>query len=213
MGFRWIPYQCCQGMMVLDEQIGGDGFDRKNIFCWDIIRLKLLGSPDYTPSLPWVSKVRLEDGNIAADQSIFVDDIRHTGNSQEKAWAASWRVGSVCSYHGIQDSSRKRRQVSQEPGAWAGSVVWARGDEVLLLALDDKWLKTQTQIIELSTLLEAQDGMMPRGRLEEIRGFLVHMSRTYRGISPYLNGLHLTIDGWRDNRNEKGWRKKRYTRL
>ena len=212
MGFRWSPYQCCQGMMVLDEQIGGCRFDVNNVFRWDVIRLNLPGSPDYTPSLPWVSKVRLEDGNVAADRSIFVDDIRVTGNTQEEAWAASRRVGSVCSYHGIQDSSRKRRQVSQEPGAWAGSVVWARGEEVILLASDDKWLKTQDQISELYTLLGAQNGMMPRGRLEEIRGFLVHMSRTYNGISPYLNGLHLTIDGWRDDRDERGWRKKRYTR-
>ena len=59
MGFRWSPYQCCQGMMVLDEQIGGNRFDVNNVFWWDIIRLNLPGSPDYTPSLPWVSKVRL----------------------------------------------------------------------------------------------------------------------------------------------------------
>ena len=28
---------------------------------------------------------------------------------------------------------------------------------------------------------------------------------------PYLNGLHLTIDGWREGRDQEGWRIKRHT--
>ena len=118
----------------------------------------------------------------------------------------------MCSYHGIQDSSRKRRHVSQEPGAWAGTVVWVRGDEVLLLVSDDKWSKARAQIAELALLLREGDGLLPRGQLEEIRVHLVHISRTYQGIAPYLNKLHLTIDGWREDRDEEGWRKKCYTR-
>jgi hypothetical protein len=91
-------------------------------------------------------------------------------------------------------------------------VVWVRGEEVLFLVSNDKWLKTQAQVQELSDLLEECQDTMPRLRLEEIRGLLVHISRTYTRMVPHLNGLHLTIDGWRDSRDDEGWRKKRHTR-
>ncbi len=29
-----------------------------------------------------------------------------------------------------------------------------------------------------------------------MEGFLLYVTRTYRQLSPYLKGLHLTIDGW-----------------
>jgi hypothetical protein len=32
--------------------------------------------------------------------------------------------------------------------------------------------------------------------------------QTYSGMAPYILGFHLTIDGWRDNRLETGWRTK-----
>jgi hypothetical protein len=105
MGFKWSPYQCTQGMMVLDEVIGGDRLDPGNVFRWDRVRLYLLGSPTYDPTLPWVSKVRNSDGKVATDQVIYVDNIRPTGNGKEEVWKATRRVGSMCSCHGIQDAS------------------------------------------------------------------------------------------------------------
>ncbi len=41
--------------------------------------------------------------------------------------------------------------------------------------------------------------------LERSRGFLVHMQQVYPALTPYLKGLHLTIDSWRDNRDDEGW--------
>jgi hypothetical protein len=35
--------------------------------------------------------------------------------------------------------------------------------------------------------------------LEQYRGFLIHISRTYPSIVPYLKGIHLMFDSWRDN--------------
>jgi hypothetical protein len=158
----WSPYQCCQGMMVLDEKIGGNRLDKSNFFRWDYVQLNLPGSPRYTPSLPWVSKVRTEDGKIAAERLFFMDDGRSTGNGRDEVWAAAQKIGSMCIYHGIQDSSRKQQQVSQEPGAWVGTVVWVRKDEVLLLVSDDKWSKTQAQISKLALLLKEGKSMLPR---------------------------------------------------
>ena len=42
-------------------------------------------------------------------------------------------------------------------------------------------------------------------RLECIRGFLIYVARTFKWMTPYLKGLHLTIDGCRE-----GWDKDFY---
>lgn len=52
------------------------------------------------------------------------------------------------------------------------------------------------------------DGQVDRKRLEQIRGFLIYVSRTYPWMPPYLKGLHLTIDSWRPGRNEQGFKLK-----
>ena len=49
---------------------------------------------------------------------------------------------------------------------------------------------------------------LPRERLEQIRGFLIYVARTYRWMTPYLKGLHLTIDGWRPGRDADGYKAK-----
>jgi hypothetical protein len=48
----------------------------------------------------------------------------------------------------------------------------------------------------------------PRAPLESARGFLIYVSRTYTSMIPYLKGLHLTIDSWRSNWDDDGWRQK-----
>ena len=45
-----------------------------------------------------------------------------------------------------------------------------------------------------------------RQRLLEIRGFLNYVVRTYSWLNPSAKGLHLTIGGWREDRDRKGWR-------
>ena len=53
---------------------------------------------------------------------------------------------------------------------------------------------------------------MNQKRLEEIRGFLNYVVRTYPLMKPCLTGLHLTIDGWQPNRDMEGCKvKKRET--
>ena len=34
--------------------------------------------------------------------------------------------------------------------------------------------------------------------LECIRGFLIYVARTFKWMTPYLKGLHMTIDVWRE---------------
>jgi hypothetical protein len=59
---------------------------------------------------------------------------------------------------------------------------------------------------EIEEMLELNPNSLPRKRLEQIRGFLIYVTRTYPCMVPYLIGLHMTIDSWRPNRKEDGWR-------
>eukprot|EP00986_Skeletonema_menzelii_P007431 scaffold2926_cov176-Skeletonema_menzelii.AAC.1 len=63
-----------------------------------------------------------------------------------------------------------------------------------------------------SEMLEEDETALPRKALEKARGFLIYVGRTYRWMNPYLKGLHLTIDGWRPDRDEEGYRIKKRNR-
>ena len=92
-----------------------------------------------------------------------------------------------------------------DPGAWAGCVIRAVGG-VYVMVSEAKWEKTQTLLAELQSLLEQTPDALPVKTLERTRGFLNYVTQTYRPLIPYLNGLHLTLDGWRPNRDDEGWR-------
>ena len=53
--------------------------------------------------------------------------------------------------------------------------------------------------------LEDNEGMN-WSRMKSIRGFLVYVARTQRGVNPYFKGTNLTLDIWRPYRDEEGWR-------
>jgi hypothetical protein len=58
----------------------------------------------------------------------------------------------------------------------------------------------------VAEMIVATPTSMDQKRLEQIRGFLIYVVQTYREMTPYLIGLHMTIDFWRPIRNEQGWR-------
>ena len=47
-----------------------------------------------------------------------------------------------------------------------------------------------------------REEMVPHKRLECIRGFLIYVARTFKWMTPYLKGLYLTIDVWREGRDK-----------
>jgi hypothetical protein len=55
-------------------------------------------------------------------------------------------------------------------------------------------------------MLEADPDSLSRKRLEQIRGFLMYVTRTYVRMAPYMIGFHTTIDLWRPGRDREGWR-------
>jgi hypothetical protein len=68
-------------MGVAEEVIQGNRSDPNSVFWWDQVLLNLPGIADNDHSMPWVYKLCLDDGRIAADLFIFVDDLQPTGPS------------------------------------------------------------------------------------------------------------------------------------
>jgi hypothetical protein len=73
-------------------------------------------------------------------------------------------------------------------------VVWVTPEGVFVLSDEEKWAKAKRLLVELQELLEADPNAMPHKRLEQIRGFLIYVTRTYSCMVPYFIGLHMTID-------------------
>jgi hypothetical protein len=172
MGLMSSPYQACQAMGYAEEVMRGDRLEGGNVFRWDRVRMNLPASEGYKPDLPWVSKVRDSDGRVAADICSFVDDLRPTGTSKKEAWLAARKAGSTLSYLGLQDASRKRRDSSMNPGAWAGSLLRSDNGQVRILSAQEKWDKAKMLIKDTQDLLVADADNLPMRRLEQIRGFL-----------------------------------------
>jgi hypothetical protein len=205
MGLKPSPYQTGQAMLFAEDVIRGCRFQEKNIFRWKRVVRNLPGLADYDPSLPWIYKERAT-GDPAAEFALYCDDNRAAGNDRLEAKLAARRVASVCNHLGVQDAARKRREASQTPGAWAGSVISTDGKGVFVTVSQEKWDKARTMIEATREELASNGGCTNHKELERRRGFLLYVTRTYPAMVPYLKGIHLTLDGWRDGRDADGWK-------
>jgi hypothetical protein len=206
MGGTFSPYQTGKGMGHAKEMIMGDPNDCSDVFQWKEVRLNLPGVEDYDPSLSWVSKIR-EDGRVAADLFIYMDDLRPTGPDAEECWRAARKGEATCNHLGIQDAPRKRRAASKTPGPWAGSMIYTDDEDAGLrvLVARKKWCNAKRLLANLYALPKESE-MVDHKVLERTRGFLVYVERTNKPMTPFLLGFHLTIDSWRPGRDEEGWR-------
>jgi hypothetical protein len=218
MGFAASPYSSVKMAMIVEEVcrgnrheegIGADGKEL-NPFQWRSVRLNLPGTKDYDPCVSWISKIRADD-RVACDVLSFVDDERIGGPDEDLTWQASHKVASVQSYLGMQDAGRKARMCSQEPGAWAGSIVHVVSElGVCVLTSEEKWLKLKTILKKWSDRMIKRRGKknikLSHKELLSDRGFLVYVTRTYPAMVPYLKGFHLTIEMWRGGRDSEGWK-------
>lgn len=208
MGFSASPYIAVKMTLICEEVARGDRHDLDNPFHWSYARLNLPGTPNYTPTQSWFSKIR-EDGRVAADVFTFVDDERITGPDEDLTWKAGHRLACIQAYLGIQDAARKLRRCSQEPGAWAGSVVHVLPEfGVCVLTSPEKWDKLKSILKKWLTRVERGDEKLDHKELLSDRGFLVYVTRTYPSMVPYLKGFHLTIEHWRGGRDLDGWKLK-----
>ena len=74
------------------------------------------------------------------------------------------------------------------------------------LVLQERWDKTRWLISELVVMEREGRHGMPRVRMDYIRGFLLYVSRTYKYMTQYLKGFQLTLESWRQYREEEVWR-------
>jgi len=204
MGMKTSPYIAIKGTHIAEESVLGNRHDPSNPFRWAFVALNLPGMPSYNPSLPWVSR-RRDDGRIASGVVRFVDDLRPVGSSTEDCWSAMHTVACKYSYLGLQISSRKTRPPSQTPGAWAGTHVVILDTGIGVTCGPDKWQKAKGLLHQLQQEF-ASSPQLHHKSLEGTRGFLVHLQRTYPCITPFLKGIHLTIDSWRPGRDLDGWK-------
>jgi hypothetical protein len=205
MGLKSSPYNSIQGILVVEEVIKGDHLDEQNIFRWDYIDLNLPGDPVYQPGLPWICKRQKSDGCIACDFVTYVDDMRSGGNGWIEARKVSRTIDMKLNYLELQDAARKRRDPSQQPGPWAGSVVGIEEGVVYVIVTQECWDKAKMMVKWMCRDVESSDEVDFK-ILESYRGFLVYFSRTYPACVPYLKGIHLTLDSWRPWRKEDGWK-------
>jgi hypothetical protein len=144
---------------------------------------------------------------IAGDILGFVDNLQASDYLMEHAWQVARQMASRLQYLGIQVAPRKRRPLSQSPGAWAGAVFSTKDSRVTKLVTQEKWTKAKLMVKEL---LEEANGSKRHKfsykQLEQIRGFLCHMAMTYETLTPFLKGIYLTLVCYLPQRDADGWK-------
>lgn len=142
---------------------------------------------------------------MAGANPTFVDDMRPIGSSPEECWKVLHRVASWYGFLGIQFAARKTRPPSQIPGAWAGSVVCTGDRGIVVSCAQDKWDNGKWLLQELLLEVESESQIAFKP-LEQKRGFLIHLQRSYTSFTSFLKGFHLTLDSWCPNRDSEGWK-------
>lgn len=206
MGLRCSPYLCVKAFAWAEEFIKGDIKDPNNPFFYDTISLNVPGAPDYDPSRPTVQRRVGRTGDLCGNFEVYIDDIRVCGPSLRACVKVARRIASRCNYLGIQDAARKRRFPSRNPGVWSGAKAISTGEGLYTSTTLAKWEKGRAIVNGWMEEMETGDGYLDRKGMEKGRGFLVHLARTYPIFTPYLKGVHHTLESWRSGRDDDGWK-------
>jgi hypothetical protein len=143
---------------------------------------------------------------MANDLVTYVDDVRTSASDYDECRQVSRRVASIANYLGLQDAARKRRDPSTTPGPWVGSIVHTDRGQVEVSVSQERWDKAKNMILWIDDALKSNECSLNFKTLESYRDFLIYISRTYPSITPYLKGIHLTLDSWRPWRDDEGWK-------
>ena len=208
MGFKPSPYITTQTFAWGEEIIQGNRLDPTNPFFWDKLILNLPGTPNYQPDKPWVYKWNSLKKIMASFFGTYIDDIRGGGSNEIECRRTIHRTACRINYLGQQEAPRKRGQATQNPRAWAGSrCIAIEGEGLYVLSMEEKWFKSKKIIEKLyQHVVETKSSLLNYKSLESDVGFLCHVSRTYPIIFPYLKGFYNTLNNWRCDRNEDGWK-------
>jgi len=120
------------------------------------------------------------------------------------------KIGCSLCFLGVQDAGRKRTEASQDLGerAGAGAMAKTANDQTSVLVSISKWKKGKGILVRVCEKLGTR-GCLNYKQLERYQGFLIYVSRTYRNMSPYLKGIHQTLESWREGRDKESWKLER----
>ena len=206
MGLKSSPFNACKMMGWALDVIRGDHKQPDNIFYWSDLRVNLPGTAEFNPTLPTCYKWDNIKQQFSPSFVIYVDDARTSGSTEHDCIGASRRLASICNHLGIQDAARKRRFPSQIPSVWCGAKSLTTSDGIYTSTTSEKWSKGQGIFKRIREEYESKGNWLNRKLLEKDRGFLIHLSRTYPGMIPFLKGIHHTLESWRFGRDHNGWK-------
>ncbi len=208
MGLRPSPFVCTQTFSWSEEVIRGNRLAKGNPLRWDKVILNLPGDTGYDPTKPRVYKWNSETGTLAGSFGTYVDDIRTQNQTEDSCRNVTRRVAAGVGYLGQQDAPRKRRPPSKRPGAWSGAICFSvEGEGLYVSCSKEKWNKGKKLIEDLfQAVVVRKETHLNRKLLEKHVGFLVHLSRTFPALFPYLKGIYLTMESWRVGRDNEGWK-------
>jgi hypothetical protein len=115
--------------------------------------------------------------------------------------------------------AQEARPPSLDAGAWAGLVVHTDNGEVGARASQSKWDKTRSIVCRTATkelktfyvlkeLGEAPQRNQPKAHGVR-QGLLKLCDSNLPSAGSLFEGIHLTVDGWRPDRNDQGWKRRR----
>ena len=215
MGMRPSPYLAVRHYYWGEEFARGNPATPGNPMGYDCVKLNLPGMKGYDPSKPKVMKWKnsqneTEEGHVAGDVVTFVDDVRVTGYSKSNCWDVYRQLASRVQYLGMQNAPRKFRPPSQtNAGAWTGTIFRIKTDHITKSVTQEKWDKGKEMIgRRLEEIVKGNDyrPWLDRRSLEKETGFLNHLSMTFETMVPFLKGFYLSLNSWREGRDENDWK-------
>ena len=152
------------------------------------------------------------DGGLAVFFGTYIDGICTGDCTEEGCHATTRRVASLINYLGQQDAPRKRRASCKSLDAWSGAIPQSiSGQGLFVTCSQEKWDKAKEIVEQRQTevVLNATPSLNHKS-LERDVGFLVHLSRTFPPIFPYLHVIYNTLNGWQQGRDHNGWKLTRW---
>ena len=134
----------------------------------------------------------------------YYDDTRATAPSKIIARKLARRSSSRSIFLGLPDATRKRTGPSQTPDAWAGVTIHTINNIVIVMVSQSRD-NMRSCIFWIAEEMLKQE-VLNRQLLEKKIGFLIYVGLAYPMLVPYFKGIHLTLESWRDHRDEDGWK-------
>ena len=118
----------------------GEPNEENNPFAWVVVVENYPCSMRYDPSLPRVMLLN-EEGELAARQACYVDDIHVAARGHEATVAACKKLKSRMNSLGNQADDRKYHKPSTTPNAWRGEIIHTDTPHPMKSTTGKKWVR------------------------------------------------------------------------